>query len=377
MSALGQRTVTGYVYSASDDHPVIGATVQVEGTTLGTATDLDGNFTLKNVPNSAKTLVVSYVGMHTEKVAISDNVRVALKDAANDLDEVIVVAYGTAKKSAYTGSASVVKAETLETALVSNATDALNGKIAGVQIMSSNGQPGTSPTVRIRGVGSLSASNDPLYVVDGIPYDGSVSDINTQDIESMTVLKDAAAAALYGARGANGVILITTKKGTAGKAKVTVDARWGQNHRAVPNYDVIKTTDAYVEQVYRTLYNGFYYNNTMNAAQAHAQANAYIVPRLGYQVYTLPEGESLIGPDGRINPNATLGYTEGDFYYTPDDWSKQLRDGLRQEYNVSIKGGSDKFNYYISGSYLGDEGLIEGSHFNRLSARTAIDYQIT
>ncbi|MBD5421059.1 MAG: TonB-dependent receptor plug domain-containing protein, partial [Bacteroides sp.] len=238
MSALGQRTVTGYVYSASDDQPVVGATVQVEGTTIGTATDLDGNFVLKNVPNSAKTLVVSYVGMQTQHVAVADNVRVGLKDMANDLDELIVVAYGTAKKSAYTGSASVVKAETIENSLVSNATDALNGKIAGVQIQSSNGQPGSAPSVRIRGVGSLSASNEPLYVVDGIPYDGNISDINTQDIESMTVLKDAAAAALYGARGANGVILITTKKGSLGQAKVTVDARWGQNHRAVPNYDV-------------------------------------------------------------------------------------------------------------------------------------------
>ncbi|MDE6022901.1 MAG: SusC/RagA family TonB-linked outer membrane protein, partial [Muribaculaceae bacterium] len=277
---------------------------------------------------------------------------------------------------AYTGSASVVKSETLENALVSNATDALNGKIAGVQIQSSNGQPGTTPTVRIRGVGSLSASNSPLYVLDGIPYDGSVADINTQDIESMTVLKDAAAAALYGARGANGVILITTKKGSAGKAKVTVDARWGQNQRAIPNYDVIKTTDAYVEQVYRTLYNGFYYNNTMSPEQAHANANAYIVPRLGYQVYTLPAGEGLIGTDGRINPNATLGYSDGTYYYTPDDWSKQLRNGLRQEYNVSVKGGNDKFSYFVSGSYLGDEGLIEGSHFNRLSTRAVLDYQI-
>ena len=376
MSALGQRTVTGYVYSASDDQPVVGATVQVEGTTIGTATDLDGNFVLKNVPNSAKTLVVSYVGMQTQHVAVADNVRVGLKDMANDLDELIVVAYGTAKKSAYTGSASVVKAETIENSLVSNATDALNGKIAGVQIQSSNGQPGSAPSVRIRGVGSLSASNEPLYVVDGIPYDGNISDINTQDIESMTVLKDAAAAALYGARGANGVILITTKKGSLGQAKVTVDARWGQNHRAVPNYDVIKSTDSFVEQVYRTLYNGFYYNGTQSAAQAHANANAYIVPRLGYQVYTLPEGEGLIGVDGRINPNATLGYTNGDYYYTPDDWSKQLRDGLRQEYNVSVKGGNDKFTYYISGAYLGDEGLIEGSHFNRLSTRTVLDYQI-
>lgn len=376
MSALGQRTVRGFVYSLSDDQPVIGASVFVEGTSIGTSTDIDGNFVLNDVPSNAKTLVVSYVGMHTEKVSIAANVRVGLREDTSNLDELIVVAYGTAKKSAYTGSASVVKADVIENSLVSNATDALNGKIAGVQILNDNGQPGTSPTVRIRGVGSMSASNNPLYILDGVPYDGSVADINTQDIESMTVLKDAAAAALYGARGANGVILITTKKGTAGKAKVTVDARWGQNSRAVGNYDVIKSTDSYVEQVYRTLYNGFYYNNTMSAEAAHANANAYIVPRLGYQVYTLPAGEGLIGTDGKINPNATLGYSDGTYYYQPDDWSKQLRDGLRQEYNVSVKGGSDKFTFYISGGYLGDQGLIEGSHFNRLSARTGLDYQV-
>lgn len=374
--ALAQRTVHGYVYSLSDDQPVIGATVMVEGTSIGASTDIDGNFVLKNVPNSAKYLVVSYVGMHTEKVEIKDNVRIGLKDVASDLDEVIVVAYGTAKKSAYTGSASVVKSETIENSLVSTATDALNGKVAGVQILSSNGQPGTSPTVRIRGVGSINASMNPLYVVDGIPYDGAVSDINTQDIESMTVLKDAAAAALYGARGANGVILITTKKGSAGAAKVTVDARWGQNSRAVSNYDVIKTTDAYVEQVYRTLYNGNYYNASMTAEQAHANANANIFSRLGYQVYTLPDGEGLIGADGKINPNAKLGYSDGNYYYTPDDWSEQLRDGLRQEYNVSVKGGNDRFNYYVSGAYLGDEGLVKGSYFNRLSTRTVLDYQV-
>ncbi len=375
-SALGQRTASGYVYSTGDDQPVIGASVLVKGTSLGTTTDLDGNFVIKNIPASATKLVISYVGMHTQEVAIGEGLKIGLVSTTQDLDEVMVVAYGTVKKSAYTGSASVVKSETLENSLVSNATDALNGKVAGVQIQSSNGQPGTSPTVRIRGVGSLSASNTPLYVLDGLPYDGAISDINTQDIESMTVLKDAAAAALYGARGANGVILITTKKGSLGQAKVTVDARWGQNQRVIPKYDVINSTDSYVEQVYRTLYNGFYYNNTMSPEQAHAQANAYIVPRLGYQVYTLPAGEGLIGIDGKINPNAALGYSDGTYYYTPDDWSKQLRNGLRQEYNVSVKGGNEKFTFFVSGAYLGDEGLIEGSHFNRLSARTVLDYQI-
>ena len=377
-SAMAQtRTVSGEVVQASDGEPIVGATVMPVGGGQGVATDVDGRFTL-NIPSNVKTLQVSYIGMQTRHVAVSDApMRIELHSTTSDLDEVMVVAYGTAKKSAYTGSASVVNAESIENALVSTATDALGGKVAGVQLLSSNGQPGTSPTIRIRGVGSINASMDPLYILDGVPYDGDIANINTMDIESMTVLKDAAAAALYGARGANGVILITTKKGKNGAAKVTVDARWGSNHRAVPNYDVIKSTDRYVETVYQALRNGYYYNGTMTADAAHAAANANIFSSLGYQVYTLPDGEGLIGTDGKINPNAILGYKNGDYYYTPDDWAKeQLRDGLRQEYNVSITGGNERFNYFLSGAYLGDEGLIEGSHFRRLATRASADYQV-
>lgn len=373
------RNVKGVVVHASDGEPVVGATVMPIGGGQGMSTDIDGRFNL-NIPASVKELQVSYVGMETIRVKPDFNapMHITLKSTTSSLDEVMVVAYGTAKKSAYTGSASVVKADALETALVSNATDALAGKVAGVQILSSNGQPGTSPSVRIRGVGSINADNNPLYVVDGIPYDGEISNINTMDIESMTVLKDAAAAALYGARGANGVILVNTKKGRAGKAKVVVDARWGSNHRAVPNYDVIGTTDEYVETLYKTLRNGYYYNQTMTAEGAHAAANANIFKSLGYQVYTLPNGEGLIGADGRVNPNATLGYQEGDFYYIPDDWAKeQYRDGLRQEYNVSVTGGTERLNYFVSGAYLDDQGLIEGSHFKRLATRTTLDFDVT
>ena len=370
------QSISGTVVDAADNSPLPGASIMPVGGGQGTSTDIDGKFTL-TIPAKVKTVTVSYVGYATKTVPVSKNMTIALSQEDNALDEVMVVAYGTAKKSAYTGSASVVKSEALETALVSNATDALAGKIAGVQILSSNGQPGTSPSVRIRGVGSINASMNPLYVVDGIPYDGDISGINTMDIESMTVLKDAAAAALYGARGANGVILVTTKNGKKGDAKVTVDARWGANHRAIPNYDVIKGTDTFVETVYQALYNAAYYNLSNTPAGAHAYANAQIVPSLGYQVYTLPNGESLIGTNGKINPNATLGYSDGEYFYKPDDWAKeQYRDGLRQEYNLSISGGSDKINYFLSGAYLGDEGLIKGSYFNRFASRATVDYQV-
>ena len=369
-------TYSGTVVDASTNEPLIGVTVMPVGGGQGTVTDIDGDFKL-TVPQNVSTATFSYVGYTSQTLKLASGMIVKMTSSTSDLDEVIVVAYGTAKKSAYTGSASVVKADQLENALVSNATDAMNGKIAGVQIQSYNGQPGSDPTVLIRGVGSISASTQPLYVVDGVPYDGSISNINTLDIESMTVLKDAAAAALYGARGANGVILITTKKGSTGSAKVTVDARWGGNSRATSRYDMIKSTNEYVELAYQSIRNGFYYNNYYTATDAHNEANSVIFNRLGYQVYTLPQGEGLIGTNGRVNPNATLGYSDGDFYYTPDDWYKeQFINGFRQEYNVSVTGGNEKFNYYLSGSYLGDQGLIEGSHFKRLGTRAVVDYQV-
>ena len=203
---------------------------------------------------------VSYIGMQTQEVAIKPTMKVFMKVDSEMLDEVIVVAYGTAKKSAFTGSASVVKADKLEKRQVSNITNALSGSVAGVQTTSSNGQPGTSATVRIRGIGSMASSSNPLYVVDGIPFDGDISSINSQDIETMTVLKDAAAAALYGARGANGVILVTTKKGKDGNARVSVDARWGSNSRQVGKYDVMENPDTYMETLYKAHYNAAYTN---------------------------------------------------------------------------------------------------------------------
>lgn len=375
-SLMAQTRYSGTVVDAGNNEPLIGATVMPIGGGQGTATDLDGHFTI-TVPANVKQAKVSYVGYKEQTVALSNNMTVRLEASSTNLDDVIVVAYGTAKKSAYTGSASVIKAETIENALVSTATDALNGKMAGVQVQSSNGQPGTSPTIRIRGVGSINASNAPLYVLDGVPYDGDISGINTTDIESMTVLKDAAAAALYGARGANGVILITTKKGSSGAVRVTLDARWGVNQRAVPNYDVFTSTDEYMEMAYKALRNGYYYNAAMSAQEANLKTNQEIFNRLGYQCYTVPDGEYLYTADGKINPNATLGYSDGRFFYKPDDWYKeQIRSGLRQEYNLNVKGGNDKFTFYVSGSYLGDEGLIKGSHFNRFGTRAQADYQI-
>ena len=317
--------------------------------------------------------------MHTQEAEIKPNITIRMKTNAELLDEVMVVAYGTAKKSAFTGSASVVNSETLEKRQVSNLSNALAGTSAGVQVIQSNGQPGSSATIRIRGVGSMAAGNNPLYVVDGIPYEGDISAINNQDIESMTVLKDAAAAALYGARGGNGVILVTTKRGKSGKAQVSFDARWGTNSRLVGNYDVLQRTETYLETAYKALYNGYRYymegGNNYSDAQAHQLANSGL-DGIGYPIYTLPVGQTLIGTNGKLNPYATLGYSDGEYYYTPDDWEDEsFSHELRQEYNLSVSGGTDNLTYYFSAGYISDEGVIPSSGFERISTRLNVEYQ--
>ncbi|WP_455998015.1 SusC/RagA family TonB-linked outer membrane protein [Phocaeicola barnesiae] len=373
--------VTGHVTSDEDGLPVVGASVLVEGTTVGTVTDIDGNFTLTNVPSSAKTLVISFIGFQTQKVDVKSNVNVVLKSDAEVLDEVMVVAYGTAKKSAFTGSAATIKNEKITSRQTSNVTNALAGQVAGVQTTSSTGQPGKDATVRIRGIGSISASNTPLYVVDGVPYDGEISAISTSDIESMTVLKDAASNALYGARGANGVILITTKRGKSGDARVTFDAKWGVNKRGVPSYETVTDPGKFYEMAYSAIYNGDLkgYAAAGDLVNANAYANQAMLSSsyLGYQVFTVPNGEQLIGMNGKLNPNATLGYSDGTYYYTPDNWSDELfENNTRQEYNLSVSGANDKINYYMSAGYLDDQGIVPNSGFQRYSARLKADYQV-
>ena len=371
------RTVTGTVLEQGTEDPIIGASVTAGNANMGVATDAEGNFAIQ-VPSGVNTLTVSFVGYKTQKVKITGSkVLVHLSSDSELLDDVVVVGYGTVSKGAYTGSAGVVGAAELENVQVSNVTNALSGKVAGVQTFSSNGQPGTGSTVLIRGVGSINASTSPLYVVDGMPFDGDISAIATSDIESMTVLKDAASTALYGARGANGVIQITTKKGKEGEATVTFDMKWGSNGRALPNYDVITDARQYLETVYRSHVG--YAQATLGMTDPlalNAYGNANLWSSIGYQTWTIPEGQLAIGLDGKFNPNATPGYTKGNYYFLADDWSKEsLIHGLRQEYNVSVTGGTSRLNYYVSASYLGDEGIIKNSHFKRFSSRSNVDYQ--
>ena len=381
-AVAANHTVKGIVVSAEDGEPLVGATVMGAGTTDGTATDIDGQFTL-SLPESVKHIKVSYVGMHSREIAITPGeMRIELT-SANQLDEVIAVAYGTAKRSSYTGSAAVVSASDISDRLVTDVTSVLKGTVAGVQLQSTTGQPGEEPKVLIRGVGSINAATTPLYVVDGIPYDGGLNSINPQDVQSISVLKDAASAALYGARGANGVILVTTKRGQAGPAKVTFDARWGANSRQVSDYETIDDIPTYYGLYFNSIRN-YYRQAGLDDASAYARACRLLdAPSgdnnvFGYQMYTIPQGEHLFLQDGTMNPNARLGNFDQtrNIGLVPDDWKKgTYHNGFRQEYNLSDSGGNDRMNYMVSASYLDDQGVIKESDFKRFSTRASVEYQ--
>ena len=334
--------------------------------------------------SSAKTLQVSYIGMQTQEVTIKPTVKVVMRSDTEILEEVMVVAFGTAKKSAFTGSAKVIGAEKLEQSQVTSVTDALAGAVPGVTLTSNNGAPGATASIKIRGFSSLNAGNDPLIIVDGAPYSGDLSNINPNDVESMTVLKDAASNALYGARGANGVVIITTKRANmSGEAKVTFDAKWGANTRALKKYDVISDPAMYYEMHYGAMKNYYTRQMGMSDQAAWIEANNNLFGSnggLGYNVYTVPEGQYLIGQNGKLNPDATLGrivnYKGRDYLLTPDDWDKVgSRTGLRQEYNFSISAANEKSSFYVSLGYLGNEGITEGSDLKRLTGRLKADYQ--
>ena len=379
--AQGQR-ITGTVTDETGV-PVIGGAVVVEGTTRGTTTDVAGHYEIM-APADA-TLVFSYLGLQTQNVAVAgrSTIDVVLIADSEQIEEVIVQAFGTAKKEAFTGSAKVIKSEDLLKTQSSSAASALVGKVAGLQTSQSSGSLGSAPSIRIRGFGSINAGQAPLWVVDGVPYEGDLNNLNMADIESMTVLKDAASNALYGARGANGVIMVTTKRAGAGDARVTFDAKWGVNTRARQTYEYVKDPGQYYEMHYTALYNYFRDQGNDNATAYSKALNTLTsnnIGGLGYNVYEVPAGQSLIGTNGKLNPNATLGrkfnYEGQDYYLTPDDWMDELYDpSFRQEYNISIAGATEKSNMFASFGFLDNTGITEGSHMTRWTARLRADYQ--
>ena len=379
------RQITGTV-TGEDGRPIAGATVVVDGTTIGTNTDAHGRYTLSAPENG--TLIVSFLGYKDETVAINGmtEINVALNEHVESLDDVIVIAFGEAKKEAFTGSAKVISSDDLIKTQSSSVSDALVGKVAGVQFTSTSGRLGAGQNINVRGLGSLSAENKPLWIVDGVPYGGDINNINTADIESVSILKDAASNALYGARGANGVIMITTKRAKMGDAKVTFDGKWGMNNKALQSYDLTETAGEYYEMHYKALYNNYRLNRGYSNQEAYMAANTALVGPatgggVGYNVMTYPAGQNLIGENGRLNPLATEGRLVTDskgnqFYLQPDNWLDALyKNSFRQEYNVSVSAATEKSNFYASFGYLDNDGIIDGSSMERYTARLRADYQ--
>ena len=373
-------SVSGNITDASTGDPIPYASIHVEGTTIGANANDDGHYSI-TVPFDGR-LIFSSIGYQSTEVGVASSgiIDVELHPDSEFIDETIVVAYGTATRSSFTGSASMVGAKEIESRVATNVTSALAGTAPGVQIISSSGDPASNEsTIRIRGIGSMSASNSPLIIVDGMPFDGTISDINPNDVESISILKDASASAIYGARGANGVVLISTKRAKGQDAVIRFDAKWGSNSRLIPQYNVITDPAQYYETHYKMMYNSqIYAGKTQEEAYAFADATLFDQNNggLGYQVFTVPEGEAFIGRDFKLNPKAVLGYSDGEYYYIPDDWYKEaFHNSFRQEYNFSASGTKDRFSYYGSVGYLEDGGIVNNSDFRRYTARINSDYQ--
>ncbi len=366
--ALAQSmTVTGTVTSGDDGDPLIGATVQVKGTTRITTTNAMGQY--KIAAEMSDILVFQFTGAIPQEVTISRNViDVVLSFEAAQLDEVMVVAYGTAKKASFTGSAGLVKKESLERSQAASVSKALQGTVAGVQSISMSGQPGSDASIYIRGVGSINASSAPLYVVDGVPYDGSLNNISTSDIESVTVLKDAASSALYGSRGANGVIIITTKQGKIDQpARIDAKITYGFSDRAVKDYEQVSTQE-YWELYWEAAKNERMYINGSTPEVAAQWATDNIVNRLVVNPYGTGNPKP-IGTDGKLLPGLTPLWD--------DNWHDlNEQNATRFEAVIGISGGSKTSSYYASFGYLNDIGMATGSDFKRYTGRLNLSSDI-
>ncbi len=364
--------VSGIVVDEKGE-PLTGASVQVKGSTSGTITDIDGNFEL-DVPDNAK-LIISFMGMQSQEVAAKSNIRVTLKENSEVLQDVVVTGYGNVSKGSFAGSAQSVSAEDIEKKAPTEISKALAGEVAGVTVINTSGQPGTNATIHIRGIGSLRANTTPLYIVDGVTYEGDISAIDPSDIASTTVLKDATATSLYGSRGANGVIVITTKKGNSNEeAKIDVDVYYGANMHLLPMYEVIKDPQEYVEMAWRSLYNSI----DISDPQKHFQeTNKTLFSSTGKglpAMYNLwdADGSALIDRTGHFYPDVQM----KEAYKNMTSWEDAIfRTGQKASANVKISGGSDKTTYYTSFGYLKDEGYYIGSDYDRFSVRGNIEHQ--
>jgi len=373
--------IKGIVADQNGD-PLVGTTIIIKGTSLGTITGADGSFHL-SVPEKS-ILVVSSIGFKTLEIAATNKnmMKITLKEQTQTVDEVVVVAYGTTKKSTFTGSMTAISSDKLTKLTQSNVASSLQGMSAGVNVLNNVGVPGADPVINIRGIGSMSASTSPLYVVDGMPYDGQLNSIASSDIESISVLKDAAASSLYGSRAANGVVVITTKKAKSDKTVVNFNANWGISDLAV-KYPKMAQPGEFFEYWWEAYYNDAMYSNGMNNSDACAYASANYMDHIinattdsnGYKIYINPYNLSNpLDENGKLRSDAKLVWNKSDW-----DWyGASIKKRLRQEYSVDISGMSNgnKMNYMFSGSYLDDKGMAVGQMFKRYTMRTNITNEV-
>lgn len=365
--ALPNRIIKGTVTSAEDEGPLEGVFIVVKNTQIGAVSDADGKYSI-SVPDSATTLLFTHLGHTPQEVAIGELnvIDVQMVPTQEVLNEVVVQAYGTIKRSSLSNSVSTVHAKDFEQRPITSLTSALAGAAPGVQTQTESGQPGSGVSVSVRGFGSINAGTDVLYVVDGAPYGGAINNISPNDIESISVLKDASATALYGSRAANGVVIITTKKGSKDHQTIDVSGSVGVVSRGVPNYDKLNAYQ-YYPMMWESLRNT-YEDNGYSTEEANTLASANIKTQLVYNPFNVADDE-IVGTDGKINPDAKLLY--------PEDLS--VRDAmeqssLRQDYSMGLGGGSKTSSYYASINYLDFKGYSLKSDFNRVTGRAKLDF---
>ncbi len=357
-----QTTISGTVTEPDFGEPLIGVNVIIQSEpTRGTITGIDGKYSLQ--ANEGEVLVFSYVGMESQNITVTGQTVINVEMSSDIyLGEVIVTAFGISTKEAFSGSADVVGAKDLALRNVTSPIAAIEGKATGVQFTSPSGQPGSSPGIVIRGVGTLNGETDPLFVVDGMQYEGALTTINQEDIESITILKDASSTSLYGSRAANGVVLITTKTGTKGGTKVSASVQYGVVSRAISLYDEV-TPGQYYESMWEALKN----SSAGGGDPAFASENIY--NNLSYNPFNVAN-DQIVGTDGRLNPSASVIYKSLDWY----DVLEQT--AIRQNYNVNISTGGPNHSVFFSTSYLDEEGYVVTTEYDRLTTRLNADFQV-
>ncbi|AJR02473.1 SusC/RagA family TonB-linked outer membrane protein [Siansivirga zeaxanthinifaciens] len=361
-----EKTISGTVSDPSG-LPLPGATVLVKGTTSGTSTDFDGRYSIK--AKQGATLVFSFVGYSTKEIAVgtSNSINVTMAEDAAALEEVVVVAYGTQTRESIVGAIDVIKAETISNQQVTSPLRALQGTVAGVNLITAGGQPGTNPEFVIRGFGSFNGNNSPLIVVDGAPFNGNINTISQDQIESISVLKDAGSASLYGSRAANGVVIITTKRGKRNSgAEISLRTQYGLSNPSVGIHDLVNPEE-YMKLMWTSLRNDNLYGLGQSPVDAALNASNGLVPFIGYNPFGV---NNPIDTDGNLVSGANLLWDT--------DWEESVlrRNVPRINHTLSVSGGGEKSNYFFSFDYLNEDGPVIKSDFERIATRAAIDTEV-